>query len=76
MYDFISEGDLKTFEGYLKYQAIDAARLKPEELKQWHEIFEQARQRTEASPKVGRMKLPCSGIPRNSVMGGFWPKVG
>jgi hypothetical protein len=57
MNDFISEDDLKTFEGYLKYQAIDPAALTPDELKLWQSIFEEARSRCAAAPKVGLIKL-------------------
>jgi hypothetical protein len=66
--EFISEDDLKTFEGWLKYQAIDAATTAPEELARWRGIFEEARQRSAAQPKVGLMKLqPVPGELRYAV---------
>jgi hypothetical protein len=57
MQDFISEDDLATFEGWCKYQAVDAATTAPEELEKWRQLFDEARQRVAASPKVGLMKL-------------------
>jgi hypothetical protein len=54
---FISEDDLGTFEGFLRYQAIDPAKTSPEELQNWRDVFDQAKRRMAASPKVGRMKL-------------------
>ena len=35
MQEFISEEDLKTFEGWLRYQGMDAATSAPEELEKW-----------------------------------------
>ena len=60
--NFLSEDDLQTFEGLLKYQSVDAAETSPEELEKWRHLHEEARQRIAACPKVGRMKLqpvPC-----------------
>jgi hypothetical protein len=57
MDDFISEDDVLTFDGFLKYQAIDPAMLAPGELEMWHGMFEDALRRRESSPKVGLMKL-------------------
>jgi hypothetical protein len=57
MRPFISEDDLDTFEGWLKYQAIDAATLTAEQLTMWRGYFEEAKQRGAATPKVGLMKL-------------------
>ncbi len=57
MRDFISEDDLQTFEGWLRYQAVDASTTAPEELAMWRRLFEEARQRSATSPKVGLMKL-------------------
>jgi hypothetical protein len=56
-HDFISEDDLKTFEGWLRYQGVDASTTAPEELQKWRGIFDDMEQRIAASPKVGRMKL-------------------
>lgn len=55
--DFISEDDLSTFEGFLKYQAVDPATLTSDELAMWRSFFDDAAQRRESSPKVGLMKL-------------------
>lgn len=68
MDDFISEEDLLTFEGWLRYQTVDTATLRPDELKMWREIFDEMRQRCAATPKVGLMKLqPVSGEQRYAV---------
>jgi len=55
--DFISEDDLQTLEGWLKYQEVDAPTTAPEELKKWQRLFEEARERSAACPEVGLMKL-------------------
>lgn len=57
MREFISEDDLDTFEGWLRYQAVDIATLTPSELKMWRGYFSEGRERSLASPKVGLMKL-------------------
>ncbi len=54
---FISEDDLATFEGWLKYQGIDPATTSPEELKRWREYFAQISAQRSVTPKVGLMKL-------------------
>jgi hypothetical protein len=66
--DFISEEDLLTFEGFLKYQAVDPAMLTPDELAMWRGYFDEtARSRTSA-PKVGLMKLaPVPGEQKYAV---------
>jgi hypothetical protein len=55
--DFISEDDLKTFDGWLKYQTIDPATTSPDELTEWRRMFDETMARCAASPKVGLMKL-------------------
>jgi len=58
--DFISEEDLQTFEGWLRYQAVSPT--SSEELDQWRRVFEEARQRAASAPKLGLMKLqPIAG---------------
>lgn len=59
MLEFISEDDLDTFEGWLRYQAIDAGTTTPEELAMWRSLFDEGRARSLAYPKVGQMKLPA-----------------
>jgi hypothetical protein len=67
--EFISEDDLKTFEGWLRYQAIDPSAITQEELATWQRIFEEARQRCAANPKIGLMKLqPVPGEYRYAVV--------
>ena len=54
---FISEDDLKSFDGWLRYQAVDATAITPGELATWRRIFEDARQRSAVNPEMGLMKL-------------------
>jgi hypothetical protein len=56
--EFISEDDLKTFEGWLKYQGVNAATTATHELNMWRSLFDETREQGLASPKVGLMKLP------------------
>ena len=68
MQEFISEDDLKTFEGWLRYQGVEAATTAPEELEMWQGLFDEARKRSSATPKVGLMKLqPGPGEHRYAV---------
>jgi hypothetical protein len=53
--DFISEDDLKTFEGWLRYQGFDAATAAPEELERWRHYFDEVSKRCAATPNVGLM---------------------
>ncbi len=55
--DFISEDDLKTFEGWLRYQGIDPATISSDKLEEWRRIFDDVKQQAASNPKVGRMKL-------------------
>jgi hypothetical protein len=55
--EFISDDDLKTLEGWLKYQGLEAASTTPEELGKWQILFDEAQKRSSATPKVGLMKL-------------------
>ena len=68
MDEFISEDELQTFEGWLRYLAIDATAITQEELATWRRLFEDAKQRSAANPKVGLMKLqPVPGEYRYAV---------
>ncbi len=58
MSEFISEDDLKSFEGWFKYQGFDPATATPDQLAQWRAIFDDAMERSSATPKVGLMDLP------------------
>jgi hypothetical protein len=53
--DFISEDDLLTFEGWLKYQGAEGAT--PEELKVLRGYFDEDMRMRLSSPQVGLMKL-------------------
>lgn len=57
MQQFASEDDLTTFEGWLRYQGIDATMISPAELEMWRDSFDESRKRIAATPKVGLMKL-------------------
>jgi hypothetical protein len=66
--EFISEDDLKTFDGWLRYQCVDTATTAPEELATWRRAFDEAMERSSATPKVGLMKLqPVPGEHRYAV---------
>lgn len=68
MQEFISEDSLKTFDGWMKYQAVDPAMLTPEQLATWRQAFEDVQRRRAARPKVGLMKLqPVPGEYRYAV---------
>ena len=68
MQEFIGEDDLQTFEGWLRSRAVDAATTAPEELVMLRHLFEEARERSATSPKVGLMKLqPIHGEHRYAV---------
>jgi len=65
---FINEDDLDTFEGWLRYQAIDTETATPEELAMWRGLFDEVKERSSATPKVGLMKLrPVPGEHRYAV---------
>jgi hypothetical protein len=67
MQEFISEDDLETFEGWMMYQGVDPTTV-PEELEMWRGLFDEARKRSSATPKVGLMKLqPVPGEHRYAV---------
>lgn len=55
--EFIGEDDITTFEGWMKYQAVDIAELDAAGLAMWRRLFDEARQRVVATPKVGLMLL-------------------
>jgi hypothetical protein len=57
VHDFFGEDDLKTFEGWLMHQDVNAATIMPEEVEKWRTLFNEARERSLGTPKVGLMKL-------------------
>jgi hypothetical protein len=66
--EFISEDDLETFEGWLRYQGFDAATLTPDDLAEWRGMFDEVRKRSSVTAKVGLMKLqPVPGEHRYAV---------
>jgi hypothetical protein len=52
---FINEDDLKSFEGWLRYQGYDSTMLESDDLEKWREVFEEISKRPDA--KVGLMGL-------------------
>jgi hypothetical protein len=58
MSHFTSEDDLKTFEGWLKYQGYDPRMLAPDDLAKWQDLYNEISKRQDA--KVGLMKLGSS----------------
>jgi len=63
-----SEDDLDTFEGWCRHQAVDPATLAPDQLAMWRGIFDDVKQRSLDTPKVGLMKLqPVPGEHRYAV---------
>jgi hypothetical protein len=65
--EFISEDDLKTFEGWMRYQGVDPPTA-PKELEMWRGVFDEAGKRSSAMPGVGLMKLqPVPGEHRYAV---------
>src|SRR5260370_29397493 len=68
MDDFISEDDLLTFEGFLKYQAVEPAELTREELEMWRGMVNEGLARAKTMPTVGLMKLqPVAGEQKYAV---------
>jgi hypothetical protein len=68
MDDFISEDDLLTFEGWLRYQAADPTAMTPEQLTEWQGLFDELMERRKTGPKVGLMKLqPVPGEQKYAV---------
>jgi hypothetical protein len=60
--EFIDEGELQTFEGWLKFQGFnDPSSLSEDELATWREMFDDAVTRREAAGKVGLMNLRRPG---------------
>jgi ribosomal protein L30 len=60
---FVGEDDLKTFDGWLRLQSLDASSLPPDQLKMWRGIFDEERASAPALPKVGKMKMFSEPIP-------------
>jgi len=66
--EFISEDELKTFEGWLRYQGLEAATMTPKALANWQGMFDEAKRHCAANPKVGLMKLkPVPGESKYAV---------
>lgn len=66
--DFISEDQLDTFEGWLKYQVVDASTITAAQLATWRSMYDESRARSAKISKVGLMKLrPIPGEYRYAV---------
>jgi Ribosomal protein L7/L12 dimerisation domain len=50
--EFISEDDLKTFEGWLRYHAGDVAAIPPDQLAMLRVAFDKGRERSLATPRI------------------------
>jgi hypothetical protein len=59
--EYITEDDLDTYEGWLKYQAFDLSTLSDEEAAAVRKLFDEAVSRRMTARKVGRMKLRDPG---------------
>jgi hypothetical protein len=59
--EYISEDDLNTFEGWLKYQAFDLSTLSEEAAAAVRELFDEAVKARATARRVGRMKLKRPG---------------
>jgi hypothetical protein len=55
--DYISEDDLRTYEGWLRYQGFDLSTLSEQETAAVRELFDDSVNRRALAGKVGRMKL-------------------
>jgi hypothetical protein len=65
--DFISEEDLQTFEGWLRYQGVSPS-SPADELEVWRRLFDEMRHCRATAPKVGLMKFqPVPGEYRYGV---------
>jgi hypothetical protein len=66
--DFISENDLNTFEGYLRFQGVDSLTATLHELAEFRRCFDDAMAVQEKTPKLGVMKFrPTPGEFRYAV---------
>jgi hypothetical protein len=63
---FISEDDLKSFEGWLAYQGYDPQMLYPDDLAKWRQVFDEISKGPNA--KVGLMTLGSS-VPGDHIYG-------
>jgi hypothetical protein len=55
--DFISEDDLNTFEGYLRFQAVDPLTATSDDLAMFRQCFDEAMAAVSTTPKLGAMKF-------------------
>jgi hypothetical protein len=59
--EYISEDDLNTYEGWLKYQAFDLSALSDEEAAAVRKLFDEAVSGRMTARKAGRMNLKRPG---------------
>jgi hypothetical protein len=59
--EYISEDDLNTYKGWLKYQGLELSTLNEEEAAEMRELFDRAVSTRAKARKVGRMKLMRPG---------------
>lgn len=65
--DFISEDDLNSFDGFLRYQAIDPATATSDVLAQFREVFDEAQAIRAATQPIGEIFKPTAGEHRYAV---------
>ena len=56
-----TEDDVATFEGWLRYQALDLTAMSVEEISTWRTMFDEVLQARANRTPAGRMKLPPLG---------------
>jgi hypothetical protein len=54
--EFVTEDDLNTFEGWLRFQRFDVTTATQDDLELWRRLFDEGQEK--ATLKVGLMKLP------------------
>jgi hypothetical protein len=59
--EYVSEDELNTYEGWLKYQAVDLSDLSDEEAAAMRDLFDETVSRRMTAKMVGRMKLKRPG---------------
>jgi len=66
--DFISEDDLDTFDGFLRFQAVDPVTASADELAIFRKLFDEAMATRASAPKLGAIKFkPAPGEYRYAV---------
>lgn len=64
---FLTEDELETFEGFLRYQAVDAAKATADELAMWRDMFVESRAVAGATPALEINLRSEPGVKRYAV---------